>query len=75
MLIHYMLSLLQYDAVMITQLYEQARWAILLEEIECTEEEMLMFASLQVQYCHSYRWPDEIERSDIYHHKGCMFLS
>lgn len=32
----------------ITQLYEQARWAILLEEIDCTEEEMLMFASLQV---------------------------
>ncbi len=33
----------------ITQLYEQARWVILLEEIDCTEEEMLMFASLQVQ--------------------------
>lgn len=31
-------------------MYEQARWAILLEEIECTEEEMLMFASLQVTY-------------------------
>lgn len=43
------MSLLQYDAVRITQLYEQARWTILLEEIECTEEEMLMFASLQVQ--------------------------
>lgn len=39
----------QYDAVRITQLYEQARWAILLEEIDCTEEEMLMFASLQVK--------------------------
>ncbi|CAG13884.1 unnamed protein product, partial [Tetraodon nigroviridis] len=36
-----------YDAVRITQLYEQARWNILLEEIDCTEEEMLMFASLQ----------------------------
>lgn len=31
------------------QLYEQAKWAILLEEIECTEEEMMMFAALQVQ--------------------------
>lgn len=30
------------------QLYEQAKWAILLEEIECTEEEMMMFAALQV---------------------------
>uniref|UniRef100_A0A4W3KDT7 FERM domain containing kindlin 1 n=1 Tax=Callorhinchus milii TaxID=7868 RepID=A0A4W3KDT7_CALMI len=37
----------KYDAVRINQLYEQARWAILLEEIDCTEEEMLMFAGLQ----------------------------
>lgn len=40
--------LLQYDAVRINQIYEQARWAILLEEIDCTEEEMLIFAALQV---------------------------
>lgn len=38
----------QYDAIRINQLYEQAKWAILLEEIECTEEEMMMFAALQV---------------------------
>ncbi|XP_008821056.1 fermitin family homolog 1 isoform X1 [Nannospalax galili] len=37
----------QYDAVRINQLYEQARWAVLLEEIDCTEEEMLIFAALQ----------------------------
>ncbi|XP_066561862.1 fermitin family homolog 1 [Amia ocellicauda] len=37
----------KYDAVRINQLYEQARWAIILEEIDCTEEEMLMFAALQ----------------------------
>ncbi|XP_069788534.1 fermitin family homolog 1 isoform X3 [Narcine bancroftii] len=37
----------KYDAVRVNQLYEQARWAILLEEIDCTEEEMLMFAALQ----------------------------
>ncbi|XP_043541036.1 fermitin family homolog 1-like, partial [Chiloscyllium plagiosum] len=37
----------KYDAVRINQLYEQARWAVLLEEIECTEEEMMMFAALQ----------------------------
>lgn len=43
---------LKYDAVRITQLYEQARWSILLEEIDCTEEEMLMFASLQVNSGH-----------------------
>ncbi|KAJ8788406.1 hypothetical protein J1605_000462 [Eschrichtius robustus] len=38
----------KYDAIRINQLYEQAKWAILLEEIECTEEEMMMFAALQV---------------------------
>lgn len=40
--------MLQYDAVRITQLYEQARWAVLLEETESTEEEMMVFAALQV---------------------------
>lgn len=39
----------QYDAIRVNQLYEQAKWAILLEEIECTEEEMMMFAALQVR--------------------------
>ncbi|KAJ7398900.1 Fermitin family 1 [Pitangus sulphuratus] len=39
----------KYDAVRINQLYEQARWAILLEEIDCTEEEMLIFAAIQAQ--------------------------
>ncbi|KAJ8355540.1 hypothetical protein SKAU_G00183340 [Synaphobranchus kaupii] len=41
----------KYDAVRINQLYEQARWAVLLEEVDCTEEEMLMFASLQYHIC------------------------
>ncbi|XP_044728627.1 unc-112-related protein-like isoform X2 [Chrysoperla carnea] len=39
----------KYDAVRINQLYEQAKWQLLNEEIDCTEEEMLMFAALQVQ--------------------------
>jgi len=39
----------QYDAIRVNQLYEQSKWAILLEEIECTEEEMMMFAALQVR--------------------------
>ena len=38
------------DAVRINQIYEQARWTILNEEIDCTEEEMLLFAALQVLY-------------------------
>uniref|UniRef100_A0A8C3ATT5 FERM domain containing kindlin 2 n=1 Tax=Cyclopterus lumpus TaxID=8103 RepID=A0A8C3ATT5_CYCLU len=37
----------KYDAIRVNQLYEQSKWAILLEEIECTEEEMMMFAALQ----------------------------
>ncbi|XP_023654956.2 fermitin family homolog 1 isoform X1 [Paramormyrops kingsleyae] len=41
----------KYDSVRINQLYEQARWSVLLEEIDCTEEEMLMFASLQYHIC------------------------
>lgn len=38
----------KYDQVRINQLYEQAKWQLLNEEIDCTEEEMLMFAALQV---------------------------
>jgi kindlin 2 len=37
------------DSVRINQIYEQARWAILSEEIDCTEEEMMLFAGLQLQ--------------------------
>lgn len=36
------------DAVRINLIFEQARWAVLLEETECTEEEMMVFAALQV---------------------------
>lgn len=38
----------KYDPVRINQLYEQAKWSILLEEIEHTEEEASLFAALQV---------------------------
>lgn len=40
----------KYDAVRINQIYEQAKWQLLNEEIDCTEEEMLMFAALQVRF-------------------------
>lgn len=40
----------KYDQVRINQLYEQAKWQLLNEEIDCTEEEMLMFAALQVSH-------------------------
>ncbi|EDW78905.1 uncharacterized protein Dwil_GK11417 [Drosophila willistoni] len=39
----------KYDQVRINQLYEQAKWSILNEELDCTEEESLMFAALQFQ--------------------------
>ncbi|KAL3874393.1 hypothetical protein ACJMK2_037418 [Sinanodonta woodiana] len=39
----------KYDAIRINQIYEQAKWAIMMEELDCTEEEMIMFAALQVQ--------------------------
>lgn len=39
----------QYDVVRLTQLYEQARWGILLEDNDCTEEEMMLFGALQVR--------------------------
>lgn len=38
----------QYDPVRINQLYEQAKWSILLDEFDHTEEEATLFASLQV---------------------------
>lgn len=40
------------DAVRINMIYEQAKWQLLAEEIDCTEEEMLMFAALQVLHRH-----------------------
>lgn len=37
------------NSVRINQLFEQARWAIVSEEVECTNEEAALFAALQVQ--------------------------
>ena len=38
----------QNDHVRINLIFEQAKWQILNEEIDCTEEEMMLFAALQV---------------------------
>ncbi|VDO09930.1 unnamed protein product [Rodentolepis nana] len=38
-----------YDAVRIHQLYEQARWSLLSGCLECTEDEMIVFAAYQLQ--------------------------
>lgn len=39
---------LKYDLTRINQIYEQAKWAILSDEIDCTENELFNFAALQV---------------------------
>uniref|UniRef100_A0A8C5I0B2 PH domain-containing protein n=1 Tax=Gouania willdenowi TaxID=441366 RepID=A0A8C5I0B2_GOUWI len=60
-------STLKYDCLsffVITQLYEQARWSILLEEIDCTEEEMLMFASLQYHICKLTMSSEPLDKSN-----------
>lgn len=53
----------KFDAVRINQIYEQAKWSILAEEIDCTEEEMMLFAALQVQVNLQANHP----QPDIYH--------
>lgn len=40
---------LKYDSVRIHQLYEQARWSILSGILDCTEDEMVVFAAYQLQ--------------------------
>ncbi|XP_059058249.1 unc-112-related protein-like isoform X1 [Achroia grisella] len=45
----YDLTARQQDASRLNQLYQQARWQILNQEVHCTEEEMLLFAALQLQ--------------------------
>lgn len=55
----------KYDTVRINQLYEQARWSLLCEEVECTEEEMIMFASLQYHVTKlSENTDEEMEQND-----------
>ena len=38
------------DHVRINLVYEQAKWQLLNEGIDCTEEEMMLFAALQVRF-------------------------
>ena len=44
----YYMFVCQYDAIRINQIYEQAKWSLISEDMDCTEEEMMMFAALQV---------------------------
>eukprot|EP00117_Sycon_ciliatum_P046740 scpid12531/ scgid33449/ Fermitin family homolog 1; Kindlin-1; Unc-112-related protein 1 len=49
------------DAVRISQLYEQARWSILTEDVDCTEEETYTFAALQFQVQLAAAMPREVD--------------
>ncbi|PAA49365.1 hypothetical protein BOX15_Mlig007286g3 [Macrostomum lignano] len=40
---------IKYDAIRINQIYEQVKWSLLTEEIDCTDEEMMLLAALQLQ--------------------------
>lgn len=59
----------KYDASRINQIYEQARWQLLNEEIDCTEEEMMLFGALQLQVAMQANVPqpsaDEDETDDV----------
>merc|ERR1719189_1258235 len=59
----------KFDSSRINQIYEQARWQILNEEIDCTEEEMMLFAALQLQVAMQANVPqpshDEDENDDV----------
>ena len=37
------------DENRINQLYEQAKWSVLTEDVDCTEDEVFAFAALQVR--------------------------
>lgn len=39
----------KYDSIRINQLFEQAKWSLIAEELECSEEEAMVFAALQLQ--------------------------
>lgn len=54
------------DMARINQIYEQAKWSILTEEIECSEDEMMMFGALQyqIQQQASNPIPDDLDKTN-----------
>jgi len=49
-------TVVQYDRVRINQIYEQAKWSLIAEHVQCTDEQMMMFAALQVWSSVFYLW-------------------
>lgn len=58
----------KYDSIRINQIYEQAKWGLISEEIDCTEEEMIMFAGLQMQIelQSEQPQPDHFDETDLH---------
>lgn len=48
----------------INQIYEQAKWQILTEDVECTEEEAITFAALQFQVKAASQSPQSNQNAD-----------
>ena len=59
-----MLFWFKVDEVRINQIYEQAKWQILTEEVECTEEEAITFAALQFQIKAASQSPQSTQGAD-----------
>ncbi|CAG0917340.1 unnamed protein product [Notodromas monacha] len=55
----------KYDPVRINQVYEQAKAELFAELVDCTEEEMLMFAALQHQATIKSRDPAAFETDEV----------
>jgi kindlin 2 len=55
----------KYDPVRINQIYEQAKAELFSERVECTEEEMLMFAALQLQASLKSRDPSALAIDEV----------
>lgn len=54
------------DMARINQIYEQAKWSLLTEEVECSEDEMMMFGALQyqIQQQASNPIPDDLDNTN-----------
>eukprot|EP00117_Sycon_ciliatum_P020868 scpid28254/ scgid18455/ Fermitin family homolog 1; Kindlerin; Kindlin syndrome protein; Kindlin-1; Unc-112-related protein 1 len=48
----------QVDRLRIGHLFEQAHWSVVLEDVDCTEEEAISFAALQLQTILARKRPD-----------------
>ncbi|VDN20732.1 unnamed protein product [Gongylonema pulchrum] len=71
----------KYDPVRINQLYEQAKWSILLEEFDHTEEEAMLFAALQYdpvrinQLYEQAKWSILLEEFDHTEEEAMLFAA